>query len=201
MKPIKWKILIITSVVCVLPIALGIALWDKLPDMIAIHFNINNEPDNFASKGFVVFGLPVLMMLFQWIMCVSTDLSTKNHPQKVEAVIKWIIPTMTVVLYLVTLGYSLGEDIDIRQVAVMLVGLIYIVTGNYLPKLDYVKNMKLSKEKARKVNRFTGYGMVIFGALFIGSLFFKPFASVICLLLLIPFTIALLIYTIIVARK
>lgn len=201
MKTIKWKILIITSVVCVLPIALGIALWDKLPDMMAIHFNINNEPDNFASKGFVVFGLPVLMMLFQWIMCVSIDLSTKNHPQKVEAVIKWIIPTMTVVLYLVTLGYSLGEDIDIRQVAVTLVGLIFIVMGNYLPKLDYVKNMKLSKEKARKVNRFTGYGMVIFGALFIGSLFFKPFASVICLLLLIPFTVAILIYTIVVAKK
>ena len=51
MKFIKWKILVITSVVCLLPIIMGIAVWDKLPDTMAIHFNINNVADNFAPNG------------------------------------------------------------------------------------------------------------------------------------------------------
>lgn len=66
MKFIKWKSFIVTSFVCLLPILLGIALWENLPDTMAIHFNINNEPDNFASKGFVVFGLPFLMVILQF---------------------------------------------------------------------------------------------------------------------------------------
>ena len=32
MKFIKWKSVIITSVVCLLPIFLGLLLWNKLPD-------------------------------------------------------------------------------------------------------------------------------------------------------------------------
>ena len=61
MKFFKWKIFFITSAVCLLPILLGILLWDRLPDIMAIHFNIYGEADNFASKSFVVFGLPIIL--------------------------------------------------------------------------------------------------------------------------------------------
>ena len=71
MKYIKWRILLITTVVCLSPILLGVALWDKLPDMVAIHFDMYNNPDNFASKGFAVFGLPVMTVLFQWLCCIA----------------------------------------------------------------------------------------------------------------------------------
>ena len=68
MKFMKWKIFMLTALVCLLPILLGVALWEKLPQNIAIHFNFNNQPDNFAPKGFAVFGLPALMVLLQ-IIC------------------------------------------------------------------------------------------------------------------------------------
>ena len=84
MKFIKWKSLIITSLVCLLPILLGVGLWDKLPDTMAIHFNINNEPDNFASKGFVVFFMPVLMMFLQWISCVINDINAYKHGSRTK---------------------------------------------------------------------------------------------------------------------
>ena len=79
MKFIKWKSLILTCIVCLLPILPGIALWDKLPDTMAIHFNINNEPDNFASKAFVVFGLPLLMVLLQLFCCFVNDINAHKH--------------------------------------------------------------------------------------------------------------------------
>lgn len=203
MKFIKWKTLIITCIVCLLPIPLGLALWDKLPDTMAIHFDINNNPDNFASKGFVVFGLPLLMVILQIFCCFINDINAHKHGnrKKFEMATKWIIPVMTVILQIVTVGYGLGWDMDIRRIAVLIVGIVFLVIGNYLPKLDYIKNHDVDTEKARKINRFIGYFSVIMGVLFIISIFLPPVSSVICLILLIPYAIASTVYGIYVGRK
>ena len=203
MKIIKWKILGITSAVCLSPVILGIALWSKLPDSIAIHFNINNEPDNFASKWFVVFGLPLLMVLLQAFCCVVNDINAHKHGErkKFETVTKWIIPVMCVVLQSMTLGIGLGLNLDVRVVATLIVGIIMILIGNYMPKLDYIKNYDLDTEKARKINRFVGFGLVIMGLLFIISIFLPPVASVVCIILLIPFAVISVIYGITVGTK
>ena len=203
MKFIKWKSLIITSVICLLPILLGIALWDSLPDSMAIHFNINNQPDNFASKGFVVFGFPILMMLLQIFCCFINDINAHKHGERIkfERITKWIIPVMTVVLQVITLGYGLGWDIDIRKAASLIVGVILITTGNYLPKFDYIKNYDIDTEKARKINRFIGFETVIMGLLFIISMFLPPISTIVCLFMMIPYAIISVIYGISVGRK
>ena len=203
MKFFKWRIFIVTGVVCLLPILLGILLWENLPDMIAIHFNIYGEPDNFASKGFVVFGLPLLMVLLQAFCCFVNDLNSHKHGErkKFETVTKWIIPCMTVILQIITLGYGLGWNLDIRKAVSLIVGVIFVVTGNYLPKFDRVKNYDVDTDKARKINRFIGYESVVMGILFFISIFLPPIASVVCLVLLIPYAIIAVIYGIIEGKK
>ena len=202
MKFIKWKILIVTCLICLLPILFGIAVWDSLPETIAIHFDINNNPDNFASKGFVVFGIPLLMALLQIVCCVINDVNARKHGEcvKFEAVAKWIIPVVAVVLQITILGIGFGWNIDVRLVAALLVGAMLIATGNCLPKLDYIKNYDLSEEKARRINRFLGIETVIMGVLFIISTFFPPVFTVICLFLFIPYAIIGVIYGIKVSK-
>lgn len=204
MKFIKRKSLIVSCVVCLLPIILGVALWGELPENMAVHFNIHNEPDNFASKGFVVFGLPILMMLLQLFCCFVNDINAAKHGErrKFEVATKSIIPILTVVLQIITLGYGLGWNIDIRRIAAIIVGAVLIVIGNYQPKLDYIKDYdKLGTEKARKINRFIGFATVIAGALFIISVFLPPSATIVCLLLLIPYVLACVIYGIKVGKN
>lgn len=203
MKFMKWKIFAITSLVCLLPILLGLALWDKLPETMAIHFNINNQPDNFAPKAFVVFGLPLLMVALQLFCCFINDINAHRHGNRVkfERVTKWIIPIMTVILQIVTLGYGLGWKIDIRAVASFIVGIILLVIGNYLPKFDYVKDYDLDTDKARQINRFIGFETVVMGILFLISIFLPPMATVCCLLLLIPYAAVSIIYGIKIAKK
>lgn len=203
MKYIKWKSLIITSVVCLLPILLGIALWDSLPDTMAIHFDINNTPDNFASKGFVVFGLPAMMMILQIVCCFINDINSHKHGErkKFENITKWIIPVLSLVLQIITLGYGLGWNIDIRKVVALIVGAMFITIGNYLPKFDYIKNYDMDTEKAIKINRFIGFETVILGFLFIISMFLPSIATVICIFMMIPYSIASVIYGIKVGRK
>ncbi len=203
MKFMKWRIYIITCAVSLLPILLGLALWDKLPEVMAIHFNMNNQPDNWASKGFVVFGLPVMMALLQTVCCVINDINAKKHGGRIkfERATKWIIPAMSLVLQPVTFGYALGWDLDIRRIAAFIVGTVLLVIGNYMPKLDFVKNKDIDTEKARKINRFIGIESFIMGLLFIISIFLPPIASVICIFLLIPYAVISMIYGIKNGRK
>ena len=203
MKFMKWKIFIQTSVVCLLPILFGVAIWEKLPETMAIHFNVYNQPDGFASKGFVVFGMPVLMMLLQLFCCFVNDINTKKHGERVKftRVTKWIIPVMTVVLQVITLGLGLGWSIDVRKAAASIVGVMFLVLGNYLPKFDYIKNHDISSEKARRINRVIGFETVALGLLFLISIFLPPVFTVCCLFLLIPYAIAGIIYGIKTGRK
>lgn len=203
MKFIKWKVLILTSLVCLLPVLLGLVLWNELPDSVAIHFDINNNPDNFASKEFAVFGLPLLMMLLQAVSCFINDINAHKHGErkKFAMVTKWIIPIMTVILQVATFSYALGQNIDIRKIAAIIVGSIFILIGNYLPKFDYIKNYNLDAEKARKVNRFMGYETVIMGILFLISIFLPPIATIICLLLMIPYAVLSIAYGIKIGRR
>ena len=203
MKFFKWKVFVITSIVCLLPILLGVLIWDKLPNVMAIHFNIYGVADNFAPKRFVVYGLPLLMVLLQGFCCFVNDINAFKHGdrKKFEKVTKWIIPCLTVVLQVLTLGYGLGWTLDIRKIVAFIVGVIFLVTGNYLPKFDYIKNYDLNTEKARKINRFIGYETVIMGILFFISILLPPIFTLVCIWLLIPYAIIGAVYGIITGRK
>lgn len=203
MKFIKWKSLVISSLFCLLPILFGLALWNKLPDVMAIHFNINNEADNFASKEFVVFGLPVMMMLLQVICCIINDINAYKHGRrtKFEIATKSIIPVMAIVLQGITIAYVFAPNIDIRRCAVIIVSTIFLVLGNYMPKLDYIKNHDINTDKARKINRFIGFESVIMGVLGLITIFLPPISSIIWLILLIPYVIISIVYGVVIGKK
>ncbi len=203
MKFVKWKSLIITCIVCLLPILLGLVLWNELPDVMAIHFDMYNNPDNFASKAFTVFCLPALMALLQIICCTINDINSYRFGErkKFTTATKWIIPVMSILIQTMTLGYGLGWEIDIRKVAMLIVGVVFLVIGNYLPKFDRIKNYDIDTEKARKINRFMGKLAVVMGLLAIVTIFLPPVSAVIWLALLMPYAIISIIYGIRVCKR
>lgn len=205
MKKINFSMLTITCVMCLVPIIFGLIFYDSLPDKVAIHFDINNNPDNFVSKEFFVFGVPVIMMLFQIFCCVITDLKDE-HPEankKAVNVMKWIIPVITVLLYVVTLMYAMTIGIDIRVVVMLILGVMFVVMGNYIPKVVGTNNInfhfkmfEIKDEKLNnKIKRITGYILIIDGLLFILSSLFDVWISVALLVILFIQAIILTIYT------
>ena len=196
MKFVKWKILIITCIVCLLPILLGTALWNKLPDTIAIHFNINNVPDNYASKAFAVFGLPFLMVLFQVFCCITNDIKSCKHGEskKTEKMTKWILPFVTIVVQAVIFGYALDMNIDIRKTAALIIGVIFIVSGCYIPEELKFKKHNIDAEKVSKISKFVACETIVMGILSIATIFLPPVSMVIWLFLLIPYTAVSIIY-------
>ncbi len=203
MKYIKWRVLIVTSLVCLIPILAGVAVWNRLPDSIAIHFDIYGNADNFASKGFAVFSLPIIMALLQIVCCIINDLNLqkRTYNKKTERLTKWIIPVICIVLQTTLIAYALGINMDIRRICTGIVGLIFILTGKFIPELDYVKNYNISKEKAKKINKFIGKVAFIWGVAMLVSILFSPIVTIASFLLLVPFLILSIIYSIKTARS
>lgn len=211
MKKINFKVLIITCIMCLVPIIFGLIFYDSLPDSVAIHFDINNNPDNFCPKEFFVFGVPVVMILFQIFCCIVTDLKDE-HPEankKSVTVMKLIIPVITVVMYVVTLMYAMTIGIDIRVVVMIVLGVMFVIIGNYIPKVVGTKNInfhfnvfEIKDEKLNnKIKRVTGYILIVDGFLFILSALFQPIVSVALVGVVILQSIVLFVYTIIKSKN
>ncbi len=182
MNRIKWRFLILSCLITLLPIVAGLLLWPQLPDEIAVHFNFYNEPDRFASKAFAVFGLPLIMVALQCFGCLVTDFQAgkKGQNRKLEQVSKWIIPLMSVLLQAFTLSYALGVAVDPRKTAFLILGIVFVALGNYMPKYKSVN------EKERNFYRISGFLMVAHGVLFLITIFLPTIFSIVFLGLLIP---------------
>lgn len=207
MKKINFKIMIITCIICLLPIAFGLVFYNDLPENVAIHFDINNNPDNFMPKEFLVLGMPIIMMAFQIFACVVSDIKDENPEanKRTMFMYKLIIPVMTVVLYVVTIMYSMGSMLDIRKIVMIILGIMFIIMGNYLPKTvgDNIINFpKFKNEKVYvKVKRVFGYIFIINGLLAVTSTLFDVTVSVMVIILLIVEAVVLSIYAMVRNKK
>lgn len=201
MKKINKK-LIISCCLCLLPILIGLIYYKKLPENIAIHFDINNNPDNYFQKDIFIFGMPVLMALLQAISMLKYD--DKKENRKVNAAYSCVIPLTTIIMYIVTIMYALGNSIDIRKIVMILLGILFIITGNYTPK-SISKNFSRVPKRLlyffrKKYNRIYGYMLVVNGIIFIISVLFKPIVSAIAVVLFILESIFLYLYALIIRK-
>ena len=189
----KNKVSIIISAVLILtPLLIGLLLWNKLPESIPNHFNISGEADRYGSKAFTVFGLPLLMLVFQTFMVWGTSADPKGQriSDKVYSMVLYIIPVVTIFVSTVIYLKAIGYDIDIIRITMWLVSSIFVITGNYLPKTrqNYTIGFRFpwtldDQENWDKTNRLGGYLMMTAGILIFISTFFSSKAMFIVLVI------------------
>ena len=178
-KSIKY---VISIILCLIPLAFGIAVYDKLPENVAIHFTINDTPDNYASKKIAVIAFPIIMAIVQFL-CITVMYKyykNKENAQepKMMKIFVWYVPILTISIYTLMILHALNYNIPIGKCVCFLIGIIFIVIGNYMPKMDYetgsmMIHPKPKDEKAfRKMTRIMGYSFVIGGVAFLIIMFF-----------------------------
>ena len=170
------KTLIIASIVTVLPALIGILCWDRLPDVMATHFGINNEADGFSSKAFAVFGLPAVLLAILWLVAfvTSQDPKRQNISPKMFTLGLWIAPVVSLVIAATMYPVNLGYAVDISFFFFFLLGLLFIIVGNYLPKArqNYTIGIRIpwtlaNEENWNRTHRLAGYLWMICGVLMI----------------------------------
>ncbi len=170
--------LIITSIMLLIPMLVGLLLWSKLPDPMPSHWNINGEVDGWSSKAFAVFFFPGLLLAVHWLCVLAScaDPKSKNYTPKMITLVLWICPVLSLVLNSMVYAAALGYEINIKIIMPLLVGLMFIIVGNLLPKCrqSYTMGIKLpwtlaSEENWNKTHRFGGKLWVIGGVVIMAT--------------------------------
>lgn len=142
----KWT-LVVTSLIILLPIAVGVLLWDKLPEQVPYHWGINGEVDGWATKTQAVFLMPLMMLGIQWLCTILSrlDPKRKNHNDKMMWLVLWIIPVLNLFLHVMVWLAAFDREINMAVMMPLFMGALFVVIGNYLPKCrqSYTMGIKL----------------------------------------------------------
>ena len=169
------KYWLITGAITLLPIVLGLLLWNRLPDRLPTHFGVDGAADGFSGKAFAVFGLPLLMLFFHIVIFFATRLDKQNrgHNEKVLNLVGLIFPVMSIVSSVVIYSLALGKEPNLSMLLFPLLGLLFIAMGNWMPKIKQnstlgikIKWTLYNEENWNKTHRFAGFVWVIGGVLF-----------------------------------
>ena len=202
------RMVLLTSLITFVPMIVGLILWKQLPEEIAVHFNAQGVADNWDSKAFVVF----LMPLFLFVMHLITGFITLHDPKKQNIsdkmflLVLGIIPFTALILCIVTYSDALGFNLSMNMLGNLFLGIIFIIVGNYLPKSrqNYTIGIKLpwtlnDTDNWNKTHRFAGILWLLCGLI----VFINAFLDIQFLPLIIIFTAALLptVYSFVLYKK
>ena len=148
------------------------------------------------------------MVAAQWLCMLGTaaDPKKNNHSEKVLHLVLWIVPALSVVLHAVTYATALGHSVPMEMVMPILIGLIFTIIGNYLPKCkqNYTIGIKIpwtldNEENWNKTHRFAGWLWTFCGIAIIFTGFFGGFWVFLPITLLM--VLAPIIYSYVLHRK
>jgi uncharacterized membrane protein len=181
---------IIFCILMFLPLILSCIAFNFLPDQIPAHYGLNGEVNRYGSK-MEVFILPVIVILFGIFLLLMAKLASKSESngntnnEKIAVISSIMALTVFNVLTVIFLYTSFKQvknlyaAVDINKVIFPLVGIVFIVIGNFMPKLKRNSiiglrtKWSLSSDKAwQKSQKFGGISFIVAGfILLIGNAF------------------------------
>ena len=178
------KMIVFTLVLLLLPIVMGLFLWNQLPDTVVTHWGADNQPDGYSSKSFAVIWIPAILLATNLICIIATiiDPKAKNINTKMFSVVIWICPFISIVTCAMVYGYNLGYQFDMGFFSSLLIGVLYIILGNFIPKIkqNYTIGFRIpwalnNSDNWYHTHRFGGKCMVIGGIALLAT---SPFENV-----------------------
>jgi len=68
MKKVNKKKETIIWLILLFPFIYALIVWNKLPDLVPTHFNVNGKPDDYSKKAFALLLVPVMNVLIYFIL-------------------------------------------------------------------------------------------------------------------------------------
>lgn len=197
MKMEKWKIIIIW-VLALIPMILTIVFYEKLPQKIPMHWNMEGKIDRMGDKFPGAFILPLIILAMPVLMGVLPKIDPKRANYKLFGNSYYAIKLYTILILVcinlfilfTSLGFSvLRMDTFIK----IMVGVLIAVLGNVMPKLkqNYFAGIKTpwtlaSEEVWFAVHRIAGIMWFAAGVLMIILGFIPGAVSAMIYIAIIP---------------
>ena len=200
-------LLIVTSIITILPVFVGLILLPQLPDQIPLHWNIQGEVDQYGSK-YTTLLLPVFVLVIQWLCVLISTIEPKkeNIQGKPFTLVLWICPLISVLVSTMMYATALGYALDVAVIMPLVMGALFVVIGNYLPKCKQTYSLGIrtpwalaDEENWNLTHRLSGVLWVICGiAIMLLSIFRIGW---LLFLVILPMTVVPYVYSYLLYKK
>ena len=173
------KQLIAASALILLPILVGLLLMDRLPEAFATHWGMDGQADGWSSRSFAIFVPPIVMLALFWVCVFFTGKDPGNQDgrnKKPFAMVLWIVPLLSNLCCGMMYALALGAKFSVTNLMLVVMGLLFLVIGNYMPKCQMNSTIGIkvswaytSEENWNATHRFAGRVWVICGGLMVLS--------------------------------
>jgi uncharacterized membrane protein len=130
---------IIQIVLVVVSIILSVYFYRHFPARVPIHWDVSGNVNSWGSRSVAAFVLPailvVLFFLFEWLPMIDPRKDRYAEFTKVYTIIKTSIMSVLFAIYLAASLSGLGYPISIGFWVPFVIGLLFIVLGNYFGKI------------------------------------------------------------------
>ena len=131
MKPTKYELMLLCLIL--VGFVFGLAIYNKLPDEVAVHWNAQGIPDGYAHKALLVFLMPALGVVFWWLMRIIPNIEPlrANIKSFVESFNLFIVAMVAFLLYIevASVAYNLGFSMDLSKVVLLGIAIIIYLAG------------------------------------------------------------------------
>ena len=174
----RWFGLVIAGV------AVAVSLWayPQLPPTVATHWNVRGVADGFSSRAVAVSIMPLVIIGLTGLFNVLPKLDPRRENYTKFVGTYWLIANAVILFILIGHGMiiatGLGYPVQVDRFMPIGIGLIFIVVGNYLTRVEpnWFVGIRtpwtLSSDTVwRKTHRTGGWLMVLAGVVIAATVF------------------------------
>lgn len=205
----NWLLLLVIF----LPLIVGLAVFDQLPEELPTHWNSRGEIDGTMPKMVALIVFPIIMLFTNgvfWAIPYVDPQKSMEGSQKPLQIIQLSVTMLVSSLSICSILIGLGYDLDIPTIVPMGVLLLFLVMGNYMGKIRPNASMGIrntwtltDEEVWRRTHRLSGWvwvglsmGLIGLRFLMTADLFLYFFIGGILTMALIP-----MVYSYLVAKE
>lgn len=93
---------IIGTIICLLTMVVFLAFSSKLPERVPVQINVSGGIGNTMPKAFVMFGLPLIFAVINFLNCLKL-----NRAEKKSAIMYFVVPFVVIALTVATILFSI----------------------------------------------------------------------------------------------
>lgn len=181
----KNKLFYITLIISIIPLIVNLIAFPHMPNKFPVHWGPSGEPDRYGSRieQLTMSALPLVLFVFlNFLPSIDPKREAYKKHSGAFSIINSVIILFLVITNLLGLFSGLGYDIPFQKVVPVLLGILFIVLGNFMTQIrhNYFFGIRtpwtLASEYVwKKTHRFGGYVFVVIGLVplittFIGSM-------------------------------
>ncbi len=171
---------LLSSLLCLIPIVVGMLFYKVLPRQMTTYWSNNGMHGEYTSKIFVLFCIPLIIFLVDFLFkfLLVNDPKKSAHSKFLLRLYKYLLPVVSAFITVFNIYYSKYYEFITVDVPIFItVGVVFVVFGYFMPSigqnytmgiklpwtLTSVKNWEMTHDFAKNVYIISGLIIIILG--------------------------------------